>query len=214
MSKSTVILQAESQLGKTEYPKDSNLTPYGAAFGLNGYPWCVIFLWWCFQEAGESAAFYGGGKTGSCGQLLRWYRERGQTVGAYDAEPGDILILNFSGNEDTEHCGIVTKAFGGGRYRTIEGNTLPGEEGSQDNGGSVAQKTRYGYQVVGAIRPKYGPERMPNDWESHWAADAIKWAIENKIMQGYPDGSFRPDQTMTRAELATALKNFSEREEK
>lgn len=213
MGRESVIRTAESQIGKTEYPKDSNLTAYGAEYGLNGYPWCVMFLWWCFRKAGETEAFFGGGKTASCGQLLRYYRERGQTAGAYEAEPGDILILNFSGTEDTEHCGIVTKNLGGGRYQTVEGNTSPGAEGSQDNGGSVAVKTRYGYQVVGVCRPKYRDE-PESDWKDHWAEESIRWAIETGIMQGYPDGSFLPDQAMTRAELATTLKRFAERDEK
>lgn len=44
------------------------------------------------------------------------------------------------------------------------------------------------------------------DYEGHWAEGAIREALDLGLMHGYPDGSFRPDQPATRAELAaTAL---------
>jgi len=39
-----------------------------------------------------------------------------------------------------------------------------------------------------------------------WSAAKIQWAKENDIVSGYPDGSFRPTQPVTRAELI-AVKN-------
>lgn len=36
-------------------------------------------------------------------------------------------------------------------------------------------------------------------------ADAIMWAVENGITQGYKDGSFRPEKLCTRAEIVTFL---------
>jgi len=34
-----------------------------------------------------------------------------------------------------------------------------------------------------------------------WSAGKIQWAKENDIVTGYPDGTFRPTQPVTRAEL-------------
>lgn len=204
MSLEKVLAVAESQLGKTEYPKGSNLTPYGQAYGLNGYPWCVMFLWWCFREAKENMAFFGGAQTASCGQLLRWYKGMGLTVPVEEIRTGDIVILNFSGTQDTEHCGLVTRVMGAGRFRTIEGNTTPGEEGSQDYGGSVAQKTRFAANVVGVCRPVYTPDK-PLDYAGHWAEEAINYAKAQGLMVGYPDGNFHPDEPCTRAQVAEIL---------
>ena len=208
MSIEKVISVAEAEVGKTEFPKNSNMTPYGQAYGLNGYPWCVMFLWDCFDRAGEAEAFYGGGKTASCGQLLRWYRDHDMTVPVDDVREGDIVILNFSGTKDTEHCGLVTRVMGAGRFRTVEGNTTPGEEGSQDNGGSVAIKTRFAANVVGVCRPAYTPDET--DYKGHWAEEAIRYVRTNGIMQGYPDGLFHPDEPVTRAQLATVLHRMRE----
>ncbi len=43
------------------------------------------------------------------------------------------------------------------------------------------------------------------DYEGHWAETYIKKARENGIISGYPDGSFKPDNPVTRAELTVIL---------
>jgi 3D (Asp-Asp-Asp) domain-containing protein len=43
------------------------------------------------------------------------------------------------------------------------------------------------------------------DTEQHWASEAIAWAVQNNIAQGYEDGSFQPDKTMTEAEFLAIL---------
>ena len=47
------------------------------------------------------------------------------------------------------------------------------------------------------------------DTEAHWAAEAItKWSEEYQIIQGYEDGSFRPDNSITRGAFAGILDRF------
>ena len=41
---------------------------------------------------------------------------------------------------------------------------------------------------------------------NHWAVDYIWWLKHNGISVGYPDGTFRPDNNITRAEMAVMLK--------
>lgn len=236
MSIERVIELARADLGYTESPPNSNNTKYGAAYGLQGQPWCVMAPWYWFREAGESTAFFGGGKTASCGKLLRWYREQGQTVPVSEVQPGDIVILNFHGTRDTEHCGIVVDVKRAittvASVTTIEGNTS--SSGSQDNGGMVCEKVRFPRQIVAVCRPKYkedGPSSGPaghlppgegmgtgkadggkDDITGHWAEKAIRWCMETGLMRGYEDGTFQPDKGVTRAELATVLKRLEEKE--
>ena len=211
MSLSKVIEKARADLGYTESPANSNRTKYGETYGMNGQPWCVMALWYWFREAGERMAFFGGGKTASCSILLRWYREQGLMYSADSVQVGDIVILNFHGKSEPEHCGLVVDVPANGLtnkpdFYTIEGNTSSGVYGSQDNGGCVAEKLRYGYQVVGVCRPQYQPDPVTvDDITGHWAEADIRWCIEHKLMTGYPDGSFQPDKPVTRAELATVL---------
>ena len=207
MSAEAVIAVARGELGRTENPPGSNRVPYWDDYdpAFQGQPWCVAFLWWCFRQAGEASAFFGGARTASCGTLLRWYKAQGQTVPAKDVRPGDIVILNFRGTQDTEHCGLAADVDGD-LVTTIEGNTSPGLEGSQDNGGSVARKVRMRHQIVAVCRPKYKEEPVKkDDLNGHWAEDACRKAEDKGVMRGYPDGSWCPDKPVTRAELVTVL---------
>lgn len=42
-----------------------------------------------------------------------------------------------------------------------------------------------------------------SDVKSHWAKATITWALEKKIVKGYPDGTFRPDSNVSEAEFLT-----------
>jgi len=44
-----------------------------------------------------------------------------------------------------------------------------------------------------------------NDVEGHWAERSIAAAMQAGLMQGYEDGSFRPDRALTRAEAVVVL---------
>ncbi|HEY8345548.1 MAG TPA: S-layer homology domain-containing protein [Bacillota bacterium] len=48
-------------------------------------------------------------------------------------------------------------------------------------------------------------QAMPTDIEGHWAENTIRSLVQLEIINGYPDGTFRPDQSITRAELAKIL---------
>ncbi len=43
----------------------------------------------------------------------------------------------------------------------------------------------------------------PDVDDSHWAADQIKTLTEKGVVVGYPDGTFHPDENVTRAEFAS-----------
>ena len=218
MSMNEVIELARRELGVTEEPAGSNRVKYWEEYGagMQGQPWCVAFLWWVFHRAGESATFFGGGRTASCRQLLGWYASKGLVCPAEDAQAGDIVLLSFDGSGEAQHCGLIIEAERGtdGRLlwvRTVEGNTSPSTAGSPDNGGCVAEKLRYPRNIVKLCRPRYQPEEgQADDVAGHWAEESIRRVRAAGLMQGYPDGSFRPDRPVTRAELAVILKRWEE----
>ena len=41
--------------------------------------------------------------------------------------------------------------------------------------------------------------------EHYWAYDAIAYLVENHVINGYPDGTFRPERSVSRAEFAKML---------
>lgn len=211
MSLSKVIEIARADLGYTEDPPGSNRTKYWEAYDpkMQGQPWCVSSQWCWFNWAGESKAFMGGGKTASCSTLYRWFKENYQNVPVREIAVGDLGFYNFSGGIAPEHCGLITHVERSGGsilyVKSIEGNTtLTG--GSEDDGGIVAEKSRFPRNIVGAARPKYQPEpEIVDDITGHWAEKSIRRTISRGLMQGYPDGSFQPDKPVTRAELAVIL---------
>ncbi|MGO4541727.1 S-layer homology domain-containing protein [Paenibacillus sp. 2TAB19] len=49
------------------------------------------------------------------------------------------------------------------------------------------------------------PQSPFTDTKNHWASEAIDKLSGKKILSGYPDGSFKPDARMTRAEYAAVM---------
>lgn len=49
------------------------------------------------------------------------------------------------------------------------------------------------------------PEVIVNDINGHWAENDIIKLLNKKVISGYPDGSFLPERTITRAEFAVIL---------
>jgi len=55
--------------------------------------------------------------------------------------------------------------------------------------------------------PVFGVSAAPKDYESNWAKDTIHSSLESGITTGYPDGTFRPDNPITRAEFFAIINN-------
>lgn len=60
--------------------------------------------------------------------------------------------------------------------------------------------------VISTFVPSYGATPV-NDYESHWANDEIQLAFDAGIVKGYLDDSFKPDNTITRAEFFEIVNN-------
>ncbi|MEM9135866.1 MAG: DUF3747 domain-containing protein [Cyanobacteria bacterium P01_F01_bin.42] len=58
--------------------------------------------------------------------------------------------------------------------------------------------------------PTDAAQPYPDVAPTRWSAAKIAYAKENKIVSGYQDGSFRPTQSVTRAELMALLRRASE----
>ena len=43
------------------------------------------------------------------------------------------------------------------------------------------------------------------DIQGHWAQPCIEYLLDKNIFSGYPDGTFRPEQSVTRAEFAAIV---------
>lgn len=51
--------------------------------------------------------------------------------------------------------------------------------------------------------------KFPDVKQSDYYYEAIKWATNNKIVSGYDEGKFKPNNNITREQLATILRNYA-----
>ena len=152
-----ILAVARAELGYTESPAGSNRTKYGKWFGLDGQPWCMMFVQWCFRQAGGQDLLPA--LTASCGALMRAAKAKDCWVtGGY--QPGDVVIYDFPGNNvKTDHCGIVEQLSGGG-IMAIEGNTGSGNDA---DGGQVQRRVRSNKVILGGFRPDYDMEEKEDE---------------------------------------------------
>lgn len=162
MAKASELLAAAvAELGTKESPANSNNVKYNtwyygrAVFG-SAYPWCMVFIQWCFNQIGARKLLPL--LTASCSALMNAAKSTGCWV-TKDFRPGDVVIYDFPGGAATDHCGIVERVTASGVV-AIEGNTSSDEAGSQSNGGMVCRKTRPYKYVVGVVRPAYEEDDM------------------------------------------------------
>ncbi len=159
MTAEAVLAVARRELGTKESPANSNRVKYntwyyGREVSGPAYPWCMVFVQWCFAQAGAEKLLPL--RTASCGALMSAAKRAGLWV-TRDYRPGDVVIYDFPGGAATDHTGIVETATPAG-ITAIEGNTS--QAGSQSNGGEVCRKNRKYSLIVGAVRPKFEEDEM------------------------------------------------------
>lgn len=59
------------------------------------------------------------------------------------------------------------------------------------------------YRLAGS--PAAGSASFTDVVKGQWYADGVAWASANGVVSGYPDGSFRPNDTITREQMAAIL---------
>lgn len=122
---------ALSQVGYKE--TGNNKTKYGAWYGMNGQPWCAMFVSWCANEVGVLNKLIPKYASSSAG--YRWFKKN--TYITMKPKAGDIGFLknsdpSKSGTYPAEHTFIVYE---------VKGNIITTIEGNIDN--SVKKLTRH-----------------------------------------------------------------------
>jgi hypothetical protein len=145
----------DEHLGVSENPPESNRgspQPSGwqeRVYGDDGVPWCACFAVcsaWDNGVAGSgTASVYQNAELAKRGDGIY----RGWTSDPAQVHAGDHA---FCGDD---HTGVI---YDRDSAVTVEGNTSPGSEGSQYNGGCVAKRSRgWGYWTAG-----FGLVRFPD----------------------------------------------------
>lgn len=61
--------------------------------------------------------------------------------------------------------------------------------------------------VFTTVLPVFAGTTVQKDYASHWAKDTIDKALATGLVSGYPDGTFKPNHSITRAEFMTVVNN-------
>ncbi len=153
----------------------------------------------------------------SCPRMVQLYQKAGRWQEADDYVPqiGDVLFYGWSdsGRGDyqglPDHVGLVMSCADG-MISVIEGNYADAVGVRR-----IAVNARYirGYGLPDyASKAAQEPKKLtgfPDVAAGAWYEEAIRAMAQKGILTGYPDGTYKPEQPVTRAELAAALYKFS-----
>lgn len=191
-----VLTIAKGELGYKESPANSNKTKFGAWYGLDGQPWCMMFVQWVFNQAGVSLPV----KTASCTAMMNAAKKAGMWV-TTGFKPGDVMIYDWGGDRVPDHCGIV-ESVSGTTVTAIEGNTAVGND---SDGGEVMRRSRTTSQIIGAVRPVYKEENTMDNTPATAHKEGVEWCQTNGILLGNEEGDLMLSQPVTRQQMCTFM---------
>ena len=155
-----IISVAVTQLGYMEgslegtVQKQDDVTKYGEWYGMNGQPWCAMFVSWCANQANIPTTIIP--KHASCDVGMQWFINKGLFEysdyygGSYEPKRGDIVYFGYrmsSGDFDSNHVGIVYKIENAKIY-VYEGNSSAKVQ-------SVSYKLSQNAYILGYGKPEY-----------------------------------------------------------
>lgn len=92
-----------------------------------------------------------------------------------------------------------------GSARLMQGMNDANTVFSPSSGFTRAQVVQILWNMKGRPAPRNTYNRFSDISSIHYAYNAMLWAVQNGYTEGYPDGTFRPNQYVTRQEMAVFL---------
>lgn len=133
------LKKAQSQLGYAETGDNKN--KYGEWYGMNGQPWCAMFVTWCdlMGEAPSPETFTRGIYYAYCPYMVNDARIGNHGLSIVSTpKPGDLVFYDWSRDGEYDHIGIF-ESGNASNWQAIEGNT---STSNNSNGGQVMRRSR------------------------------------------------------------------------
>jgi len=133
---------------------------------------------------------------------------RGETAAALGAfyRPTEKVMFSVAGtmgNDDNMVSAGVTFALD--RKNNVSNSRVAMAHEIKDLREQVAALTALVSQIAGKGNPLLDTVMFPDVPENHWAYDYVESLQKRGIIEGYPDGNFAGDRSMTRYEYAAML---------
>jgi len=133
---------------------------------------------------------------------------RGETAAALGAfyRPTEKVMFSVAGTmgngENMVNAGVT---FALDRKNNVSNSRVAMAHEIQDLRDQVAALTALVSQIAGKGNPLLDTVMFPDVPENHWAYDYVESLQKRGIIEGYPDGNFGGDRSMTRYEYAAML---------
>ena len=133
-------------------------------------------------------------------------------IGNYGSETAAALGAFYRPNNDvmvnlSTAFGTGENMVGGGvSVRLGKGSNKLSREENNALKAQVADLTARMDALLSVLNPNMSKD-FPDVPENHWAYEAVSRLAGNDIVQGYPDGEFHGERTMTRYEMAEIIYN-------
>ena len=136
---------------------------------------------------------------------------KGETATAVGAfyRPNEDVMFNLSttfGNDENMVGGGLSLRLGKGGNREKDKKLKAAIVENNDLRAKVDDLTARMDALLSVINPNMSKE-FPDVPENHWAYEAVTRLAGNNIVQGYEDGKFHGERTMTRYEMAEIIYN-------
>lgn len=127
MAQPVWLARAIKEIGYVEKP--TNVTKYGEHYGLNGNPWCAMFLSWsCLKSGKPLPSMQPGMPDGYAAVVyaMQWAKAHHLWRPSWEAAPGDAIVYGWAGPSSSPanmHTGLIVESGPrGATGRTVEGN--------------------------------------------------------------------------------------------
>lgn len=134
----------------------------------------------------------------------------GTARGLYNA---DLKVVGPGGQN--VYTGVIDKSGEFSKEFTLNKDALPGEYGIQISATGLERDYTRVFTVAKspsqpAVEPATPPRSSLADIDNHWARERIDKLVARGAISGYPDGTFKPEATISRAEFtAVVVKTFN-----
>ena len=165
-------------------------------------PWCAAFVSVVGIMLGISDVIL---PEVGCGPMIELYKAQGrwEELDSYIPDPGDIVMYDWDAQKGEclgapDHVGLV---------EWVKGNRIGVIEGNYDNQVKRREICVEYVKIRGFCVPDYASlvQGFTDVSEGAWYRDEVARAAELGIILGNGDGTFAPEQPITRAEAAAMM---------
>ncbi|WP_246315781.1 S-layer homology domain-containing protein [Paenibacillus foliorum] len=124
---------------------------------------------------------------------------RGKTLGE------TVIVATYKGLFATAAVSVYTDAIRGGTSSSSRGGGSSSAAAPSTTAPTASPEPTTSTPTSPSTSAPTAQSSSLTDVKSHWAGDVIAKAVERGIVAGYPDGSFKPEEPITRLQFAAML---------